>query len=53
MQQCTAASTGALPNVMTLDAGYLSNYNANACTDLGIDVYIDTGRMPHGKPPPP
>ena len=37
---------------MTLDAGYWSEDNARACTDQGIDAYIATGRLPHGKPPP-
>jgi len=38
--------------VMTLDAGYWSEDNARACTDQGIDAYIATGRLPHGKLPP-
>ncbi|MEB3202408.1 MAG: transposase [Synechococcus sp.] len=53
MLERIAASTGALPDVMTLDAGYWSEDNAKACTDQGIDAYIATGRLPHGKPPPP
>jgi hypothetical protein len=48
-----ANSAGALPAVMTLDAGYWSEDNAKACSDQGIDAYIATGRLPHGKPPPP
>ncbi|MCT0204181.1 transposase [Synechococcus sp. CS-602] len=48
-----AASAGALPTVMTMDAGYWSDNNANACADQGIDAYIATGRLPHGQPPPP
>jgi transposase len=48
-----AASAGALPTVMTMDAGYWSENNANACADQGIDAYIATGRLPHGQPPPP
>jgi transposase len=48
-----AASAGALPTVMTMDAGYWSENNANSCADLGIDAYIATGRLPHGQPPPP
>ena len=47
-----AAGTGALPKVMTLDAGYWSEDNAKACADQGIDVYIATGRLPHGQPLP-
>jgi hypothetical protein len=53
MLQRIAASAGALPDVMTLDAGYWSEDNANACADQGIDAYIATGRLPHGQPPPP
>ena len=52
MLERIAASTGALPVVMTLDAGYWSEDNARACTDQGIDAYIATGRLPHGKLPP-
>jgi transposase len=47
------ASADALPDVMTLDAGYWSEDNAKACTDQGIDAYIATGRLPHGQLPPP
>jgi hypothetical protein len=53
MLERIAANTGALPDVLTLDAGYWSEGNANHCEDLGIDAYIATGRLPHGQPPPP
>jgi transposase len=53
MLQRIAATAGALPTVMSLDAGYWSEDNAKACTDQGIDAYIATGRLPHGQPPPP
>jgi len=53
MLQRIAATAGALPKVMSLDAGYWSEDNAKACTDQGIDAYIATGRLPHGQPPPP
>jgi hypothetical protein len=53
MLQRIAASAGALPGVMTMDAGYWSENNADRCEDLGIDAYIATGRLPHGQPPPP
>jgi transposase len=53
MLQRIAASAGALPDVMTLDAGYWSEGNADLCADQGIDAYIATGRLPHGQPPPP
>ena len=53
MLQRIAESTGTLPAVMTMDAGYWSEENANSCADQGIDAYIDTGRLPHGQPLPP
>lgn len=53
MLERIAASAGALPDVITLDAGYWSEDNANACSDQGIDAYTATGRRPHGQPPPP
>ena len=33
------ASAGELPDVMTMDAGYWSGNNVNACADQGIDAY--------------
>ena len=48
-----AANTGSMPVVMTLDAGYWSESNAQHCEQRGIDAYIATGRLPHGQPPPP
>ncbi|MBM5823519.1 MAG: IS1182 family transposase [Cyanobacteria bacterium K_Offshore_surface_m2_011] len=53
MLERIASNAGALPDVMTLDAGYWSEGNANLCADQGIDAYIATGRLPHGQPPPP
>jgi transposase len=53
MLQGIAASAGALPDVMTLDAGDWSEDNAGHCEDLGIDAFIATGRLPHGQPLPP
>lgn len=44
---------GALPDVMTLDAGYWSENNVNTCADQGVDAYIATGRLPHGQKLPP
>jgi hypothetical protein len=34
-----AASAGALPDVMTMVAGYWSEENDKTCTDQGIDAY--------------
>jgi hypothetical protein len=53
MLERIVASAGALPDVMTMDAGYWSEDNAKTCADQGIDAYIATGRLPHGQPPPP
>lgn len=53
MLQRIATTAGALPEVMSLDAGYWSEDNAKACVDKGIDAYIATGRLPHGQPPSP
>jgi hypothetical protein len=53
MLERIAATAGALPEVMTLDAGYWSEDNAKVCLDQGIDAYIATGRLPHGQPLPP
>ena len=47
------ATPGALHTVMTMDAGYWSQDNANVCSDLGIDACIATGWLPHGQPLPP
>jgi hypothetical protein len=47
------ATAGALPDVMTADAGYWSEDIADLCADRGIDAYIATGRLPHGQPLPP
>jgi hypothetical protein len=48
-----ATTAGALPAVMTMDAGYSTEENAKACADKGIDAYIATVRLPHGQPQPP
>ena len=53
MVQRIAATAGALPDVLTADAGYWSEANAELCADQGIDAYIATGRLPHGQPLPP
>jgi transposase len=53
MLQRIATTAGALPKVMTMDAGYWSEDNAKVCSDQGIDAYIATGRLPHGQPLPP
>jgi transposase len=51
MLQHSAVTAGALPDLMTMDAGYWSENNAKACSDQGIDAYIATGRLPHGQLP--
>lgn len=53
MLQHIGATAGALPDVMTADAGYWSEDNAKSCAEQGIDAYVATGRLPHGQPLPP
>ena len=53
MLQRITATAGALPDVLTTDAGYWSEANAELCAEQGIDAYIATGRLPHGQPLPP
>ena len=53
MVQRIAVMAGALPDVMTADAGYWSENNADLCAGQGIDAYIATGRLPHGQSLPP
>jgi hypothetical protein len=53
MLQRIASTAGALPDVLTADAGYWSEPNAELCVEQGIDAYIATGRLPHGQPLPP
>jgi hypothetical protein len=52
MLERIVASAGALPDVMTMDAGYWSDDHSGHCEGLGIDAYIATGRLQHGQPPP-
>ena len=40
------ANAEALPDAMTLDAGYWGENNVIACADQGVDAYIATGRLP-------
>ena len=53
MVQRIATTAGALPDVLTTDAGYWSENNAKTCAKQGIDAYIATGRLAHGQPLPP
>lgn len=53
MLQRIAAPTGALPEVMTMDAGYWSENSARVCADQRSDARIATGLMPLGQPVPP
>ena len=53
MLQRIATTAGALPDVLTTDAGYWSENNAKTCAEQGIDAYIATGRLAHGQPLPP
>ncbi len=53
MLQRITATAGALPEMMTMDAGYWSEDNAKTFSDQGIDAYLATSRLPHGQPLPP
>jgi len=53
MLERTIANTSQLPKTFIADAGYWSDDNARACEKRGVDPHIATGRLPHGKPPPP
>lgn len=53
MVQRIADTAGAMTTVMTADAGYWCEENAELCADQGINSYISSGRLPHGQPPPP
>ena len=53
MLQRIAATADARPDVMTADAGYWSEVNAELCAVQGIDAYIGAGRLAHGQPRPP
>jgi hypothetical protein len=53
MLERTIANTSQVPQTFIADAGYWSEDNAKACEERGVDPHIATGRLPHGKPPPP
>ena len=53
MLERTIANTTQVPETFIADAGYWSEDNAKACEERGVDPHIATGRLPHGKPPPP
>ena len=48
-----SANTAQTPKTFIADAGYWSEDNVKACEERGVDPHIATGRLPHGKPPPP
>lgn len=47
------AVAGALPKVLTADAGYFSAANAAWCEEHDIDAYLSVNRQRHGPAPPP
>ena len=53
MLERSIANTNQVPRTLIADAGYWSEDNAKACEERGVDPHIATGRLPHGKPPPP
>ncbi len=46
------ANTGAVPNEVSADAGYIAEANLAALETRGIDAYVAPGRQRHGKPAP-
>ena len=46
------ANTGAVPNEVSADAGYIAEANLAALETRGIDAYIAPGRQRHGKAAP-
>lgn len=46
------ANTGAVPNEVSADAGYIAEANLEALDARGIDAYIAPGRQRHGKAAP-
>jgi len=47
-----AANTGAVPNEVSADAGYIAEANLAALDARGVDAYIAPGRQRHGKSAP-
>ncbi|MEK7862515.1 MAG: IS1182 family transposase, partial [Chloroflexota bacterium] len=48
MLERVRATTGALPEVATADAGFWAPGNASWCDEQGVDAYISTQRQRHG-----
>ena len=46
------ANTGAVPNEVSADAGYIAEANLAALETRGIDAYVAPGRQRHGKSAP-
>jgi transposase len=46
------ANTGAVPNEVSADAGYIAEANLAALEARGIDAYVAPGRQRHGKAAP-
>jgi transposase len=46
------ANTGAVPNEVSADAGYIGDANLAGLEARGIDAYVAPGRQRHGKPAP-
>jgi transposase len=44
---------GAVPEVVTADAGYFSEENLVRAASMGIEAYVATGRAKHGEQPAP
>jgi len=53
MVAAVESNTGAVPEVLTADAGYYSENNVKALAGKKIDGYLAVGRLKHGESPPP
>lgn len=53
MMEQVIENCGTSPAVATADAGYFSEENLIRAAELGVDVYIATGRLKHGEAQPP
>lgn len=53
MVEQVEANTGEKPDAASADSGFFSEENVRYLADEGIDGYVATGKMKHGRPPPP
>lgn len=53
MIEQTQHNCGLAPTKLSADAGYFSEANIESATNLGVDVYVATGKLKHGESPAP